>query len=183
MNPTEPLSYRDLPDEQFSFTSEEEILVKTTSHSLSSSISSFSELESRITSSHNIPNISITETATHSFPEFIIPTIVQLSNTQSIFPMATLPNTTISPLYNMPMQGSKQAPKTFKGKYKDIDRFIKHYKRLLDQYHIITEPDKCNGILEYCSEKVKDFIESSEHFKNPNWPYLEIELLKYYDAE
>ena len=92
-------------------------------------------------------------------------------------------NAHVPPLYNMPIRGSKLAPKTFKGDYHKISDFIRHYNRLLDQHQVITEADKCQGILEYCVQKVKDFVRSSTHFQTPNWTRLQAEILKYYDAD
>jgi hypothetical protein len=42
---------------------------------------------------------------------------------------------------------------------------------------------KRTGVLEYCSHKVQDFIESCSHFVRPNWQQLQTDILKYYDAE
>ncbi len=92
-------------------------------------------------------------------------------------------NIQVPPLYNMPIRGSKLAPKTFKGNYHKVTGFIRHYIRLLDQHQVILEADKCQGILEYCSQKVKDFIKASIYYQVPNWQQLQNEILKYYDAD
>ncbi|TFK16853.1 hypothetical protein FA15DRAFT_551587, partial [Coprinopsis marcescibilis] len=86
-------------------------------------------------------------------------------------------------LASMPVRGSHHAPRTFKGKYSEIERFIDHYERLLQQHHISSDADKCKGIKEYCSDSVIDFIESNPHFTTPNWNNLKDDLLKYYDAD
>ncbi|TFK16892.1 hypothetical protein FA15DRAFT_606153 [Coprinopsis marcescibilis] len=83
----------------------------------------------------------------------------------------------------MPVRGSCHAPRTFKGKYSEIERFIDHYERLLQQHHVSSEADKCKGVKEYCSDSVIDFIESSPHFTTPHWKNLKDDLLKYYDAD
>ena len=83
----------------------------------------------------------------------------------------------------MPFRGSKLAPKMFTGNYHKVTGFIRHYSRLLDQHQVVLEADKCQGILEYCSQKVKDFIKSSIYYQVPNWHQLQLEILKYYDAE
>ena len=118
-----------------------------------------------------------------------LPTLSTTTTTQAIhIPPLTNMNvqvnhTHVPPLYNMPIRGSKLAPKTFKGNYHKISDFIRHYNRLLDQHQVITETDKCQGILEYCVQKVKDFVRSSTHFQTPNWTRLQAEILKYYDAD
>ena len=115
------------------------------------------------------PTTSTTTQVIHTFP------ITNMS-----VPVAT---THVPPLHNMPIRGTKLAPKTFRGSYHKVTDFIRHYNRLLDQHQVITEADKCQGILEYCTRKVKDFIRSSNHYQNPNWTLLQSEILKYYDAD
>ena len=99
------------------------------------------------------------------------------------FPSNNMNLNRYNPLNDMPVLGEKKAPKKFTGKYSEVTQFIKHYSRLLEQYQVEDEVSKCEGILEYCSKSVKRFIESSTHFKTPNWNRLKADILKYYDAE
>ena len=92
-------------------------------------------------------------------------------------------NPAMTPLLQMPIRGSKLAPPLFKGKYSKVTRFVQHYNRLLEQHQVVTEADKCKGILEYCSQSVQDFIQSNPHYITPNWTCLQAEILKAYDAE
>ena len=92
-------------------------------------------------------------------------------------------NYVIPPLSQMPVHGNKNAPVTFKGNYKHVESFIDHYNRLLDYYHVTVEADKCHGILEYCSQHVKDFIQINPHYITHNWDELEKEILNAYDAD
>ncbi|KAJ3503914.1 hypothetical protein NLJ89_g8222 [Agrocybe chaxingu] len=93
--------------------------------------------------------------------------------------------TQLQGLHNMPIRGTKNAPKTFKGRYTEVDRFIEHYERLIQQYGLVTDSDKCKGLLEYCSEKVRSFLETdiSCRVNTYNWNDLKKLILKYYDAE
>lgn len=84
---------------------------------------------------------------------------------------------------DLPVRGSKDAPKTFKGKYSQVEHFVRHYERLLNKYRIISDADKCECIIEYCSSDVGNFIRASTHYAKKNWPRLKHEILKYYDAE
>jgi len=137
------------------------------SHSISpishlSSISSSPSMPS-IISDNEIPwNISIT------LPDHIISSYYQ-------FPTFINPNTdtnmnlnphTHNPLLDMPLRGDRKAPKKFTGKYDEVAQFIKKYKRLLDQYQVTSDIDRCEGILEYCSKPVREFIETSLHYIN-----------------
>ena len=54
---------------------------------------------------------------------------------------------------------------------------------LLEQYQVVSEADKCKGVLEYCSQTVQDFIQSNIHFSVPNWTRLQAEILNAYDAD
>lgn len=84
---------------------------------------------------------------------------------------------------DMPMRGTKEAPRTFKGKYTEVENFINHYERLLLKNQVISNKDRCEYITEYCSTNVSHFIRGSSHYNNPNWHALKTELLKYYDAD
>jgi len=89
----------------------------------------------------------------------------------------------VPPLTLLPLPRERNAPKKFKGKYYEVTPFIEHYSRLLDQFHVTSDADRCKGILQYCSEKVQDFIHASQYYQNPDWTLLEAEILKYYDAD
>jgi hypothetical protein len=89
----------------------------------------------------------------------------------------------VPPLTLLPLPRERNAPKKFKGKYYEVTPFIEHYSRLLDQFHVTSDADRCKGILQYCSEKVQDFIRASQYYQNPDWTLLEAEILKYYDAD
>jgi hypothetical protein len=92
-------------------------------------------------------------------------------------------NYVIPPLAQMPIKGSKNAPEKFKGGYKHVTPFIDRYNHLLEYYHGTSDEDKCRGILEYCSQSVKDFIQINPYFLAPNWAKLQDEILNAYDAE
>ena len=61
-------------------------------------------------------------------PEFDFDLPLNHTNFQlSTIPLSTMSNfNQVPPLYNLPIRGSKQAPKTFRGKYSEANRFIKH---------------------------------------------------------
>ena len=51
------------------------------------------------------------------------------------------------------------------------------------QHQVVLEAEKCQGILEYCSQKVKDFIKSFIRYQAGDWQQLQAKILKYYDVE
>ncbi|KAF8989304.1 hypothetical protein BDQ17DRAFT_1178454, partial [Cyathus striatus] len=77
------------------------------------------------------------------------------------------------------------APRTFKGEYSEVVRFIRNYDRLLDMYNVTEDKDKCELIKEYVSPAVERFIDTSDHMKEAaySWKGLREEILNYYDAE
>ena len=151
--------------------------------------STISSLNSELSNSEDLPVFNQQQTLPLVNPIPIFPPIISI---QSTIPAVTNPiipsvniisQQTMSLLNDLPLRSSKQAPATFRGRYSDVSRFIKQYNRLLEQHKIVTDTDKCEGILEYCSHKVGDFIEACKHFRIPNWKLLQAEILKYYDAE
>ncbi|KAI5823914.1 hypothetical protein K523DRAFT_254262, partial [Schizophyllum commune Tattone D] len=95
------------------------------------------------------------------------------------FPRPARPLTVL----DMPTPGSRQAPKTFRGAFHEVERFIEHYDRLLRQYNVFNEYDKCHAIVQYCSQHVADFITSTREFARDDWEGLRAAILKYYNAE
>jgi hypothetical protein len=83
----------------------------------------------------------------------------------------------------MPLPGTKQAPKKFKGDYRQVKDFIDHYERLLHRYNVTDNKEKCTGIRQYCSSNVRETIEGMTAYHTPNWDHLKATLLKFYDAE
>ncbi|KAJ7109525.1 hypothetical protein C8R44DRAFT_635591, partial [Mycena epipterygia] len=83
---------------------------------------------------------------------------------------------------DMPIRGSKEAPKTFKGKHTEVLHFIQHYDRLLSKCRV-TDKEKCEYILEYCSADVQNVVQAMDSFYKNKWTKLRKEILKFYDAE
>ncbi|KIK60531.1 hypothetical protein GYMLUDRAFT_167740, partial [Collybiopsis luxurians FD-317 M1] len=84
---------------------------------------------------------------------------------------------------DLPARGTRNAPKTFKGKYTRVEGFIHHYEKLLSKYNITDNSDKCNGILEYVTLTVKTLILLTTEYQANDWKGLKKYLLKVYDAE
>ena len=95
----------------------------------------------------------------------------------------TQTSTHLQGINGMPTRGSRHAPQTFRGKFRKVERFIKHYERLLAQHNVTTEADKCEAILDYCSDSIADFIHGNQHYLQPDWKSLKEDILKYYDAD
>nr|GAT45175.1 predicted protein [Mycena chlorophos] len=84
---------------------------------------------------------------------------------------------------DMPIPGSKEAPKTFKGKYYEADRFVRHMDSLFTKNRVSDERERCNFVLDYCSTNVQNVIRTMEYFRTPRWIGLRREILTMFDAE
>ena len=72
---------------------------------------------------------------------------------------------------DMPIPGSKHAPKKFKGSYSDIKPFLQHYSQLCRRYNVTSAKQKSDLILQYCSQSVKECIQSLPGFGD-DWDKL-----------
>jgi hypothetical protein len=64
--------------------------------------------------------------------------------------------TTTRTVWDMPMRGSRDAPKTFRGHHTEVEYFIAHYDKLLVKFRVTSAYDQCECILDYCSTDDKD---------------------------
>ncbi len=83
----------------------------------------------------------------------------------------------------LPIQGKRDAPRTFKGHYDKVEEFLKTMDKLFARYQVTLDEEKVEAILPYCTTKVQDFIHSSPSFNTPDWESLKEHMMEYYDAE
>jgi hypothetical protein len=83
----------------------------------------------------------------------------------------------------LPIQGKRDAPRTFKGSYDKVEDFLKTMDKLYARYQVTTQKDKVEAILPYCSTKVQDFIKTSSAYRTPDWAKLKAHMMVYYDAD
>jgi hypothetical protein len=91
-----------------------------------------------------------------------------------------IPDTGIN---SLPTPGSKGAPRKFDGSYSEIKDFIRHYKKLCSLKRITGDQEKIENIGQYCSKRVRTFIEGLESYYQRNWCTFSAGFLNYYDAE
>ncbi|KAF8210439.1 hypothetical protein K438DRAFT_1456073, partial [Mycena galopus ATCC 62051] len=84
---------------------------------------------------------------------------------------------------DLPHRGSKDAPKTFRGNYSDVQNFIDHYERVFTKCGITSEREKCESVLMYCSVDVQYVIHTLEGYEVSRWSVLKRDILRHYDAE
>jgi hypothetical protein len=85
--------------------------------------------------------------------------------------------------YDLPVRGAKDAPKTFYGKYTDIQLFLDHYERLLNKCRITSDQEKCENLLMYCSIDIQNVVQSMDSFESHKWSKLKRDILRQFDAE
>src|SRR6202021_1033060 len=81
----------------------------------------------------------------------------------------------------MPLRGQRYAPPTFRGGHDKITDFLTEYTQIANSYSL-SDAQKVERIVRYCSSKVQKLIESLPSFTTPDWPALQAELIKLYDA-
>jgi hypothetical protein len=111
-----------------------------------------------------------------------VPSTPELKLTQMTSALPAFSTTTQS-VWDMPMRGSRDAPKTFRGHHTEVEYFIVHYDKLLVKYRVVDPYDRCECILDYCSTDVQGFIRASENYQTRNWVKLRKEILKCYDVD
>ncbi|KAJ6450141.1 hypothetical protein C8R47DRAFT_1230379 [Mycena vitilis] len=84
---------------------------------------------------------------------------------------------------DMPLRGSRDAPKLFRGHHSEVEYFIAHYDRLLVKFHVTDPEDQCKLILDYCGTDVQGFIRASKYYHQRKWPKLRHEILQSYDVD
>lgn len=70
----------------------------------------------------------------------------------------TMANPTQVGVNALPIQGKRDAPRTFKGSYDKIEEFLKTMDKLFARYQVTADQEKVEAIFPYCSTKVQDFI-------------------------
>ena len=86
-------------------------------------------------------------------------------------------------LADLPISWTRNAPKKFKGHYSQVRPFLRHYERICDKCQIISDRDKCDNVLQYCSRSVRECIKGLEEFGNGDWNDLKEQIENIFDAE
>ncbi|KAL0060438.1 hypothetical protein AAF712_012807 [Marasmius tenuissimus] len=83
----------------------------------------------------------------------------------------------------LPAPHSRDAPRTFKGSYSQVESWIRQYERLLAKHEVIDSREQCEGLLDYCSIKVNRTIRTLKSYRTGSWRQLKKDILRMYDAE
>ncbi|KAI0672126.1 hypothetical protein C8Q78DRAFT_1077692 [Trametes maxima] len=85
-------------------------------------------------------------------------------------------------ILDMPVEGSRLAPKVFKGDAADVEPLIRKFERLAT-LNGLTDRDKCDTILDYCSRKVRETIEGFESHQDGDWTQLKEDIRVSWNAD
>ena len=67
---------------------------------------------------------------------------------------------------DLPLPGTKGAPKKFKGKHSDVEPFLYFYERLCTKHHITQDDDKIDSLVHYCARTVRETLEGLKSFED-----------------
>jgi len=89
----------------------------------------------------------------------------------------------MSRLNKLPPFSAKESPLQFTGISTEANDFLEQYEGLLFKHKITLESDKVKGILRYCSQSIRDWIENRDAFITPDWAQLKADICKYFNAD
>ncbi|OSC96325.1 hypothetical protein PYCCODRAFT_1472714 [Trametes coccinea BRFM310] len=79
----------------------------------------------------------------------------------------------------MPLEGSRYAPKKFRGHPSDIEPFLRKFERLA----ALKNQEKCETVLDYCGRTVRETIEGFASYQNYDWDQLKRDIKIYWNAD
>ncbi|CDO69398.1 hypothetical protein BN946_scf184270.g1, partial [Trametes cinnabarina] len=82
----------------------------------------------------------------------------------------------------MPLEGSRYAPKKFQGHPSDIEPFLRKFERLA-ALNNLTNQEKCETVLDYCGRTVRETIEGFASYQNYDWDQLKKDIKIYWNAD
>ena len=91
-------------------------------------------------------------------------------------------NTALS-VIDLPLPGSKGAPKKFKGHHSEVERFLYFYERLCRKYNVTVEQEKVENLTQYCSRSVREFLEGLKSYGTGSWTAFREDFRKYFDVD
>ncbi|TRM61672.1 hypothetical protein BD626DRAFT_598710 [Schizophyllum amplum] len=84
---------------------------------------------------------------------------------------------------DLPPPGARNAPKTFHGRFDEVEGFLNHYEKLIQICNLSTGRERCQNLLPYCVPGVADFIRVSDSYLKSDWEGLKREISKWFNAE
>ena len=94
-------------------------------------------------------------------------------------PVPLLSNTIIE----LPIKRTKNAPRTFKGKYNRVKEFFTEVEAVCQNKNVWARKEKCEAVVRYCSDAVIKVIRGLQSYKDHDYDTLKNDLIFIYDGE
>ncbi|KAI9059363.1 hypothetical protein FKP32DRAFT_1533805, partial [Trametes sanguinea] len=85
-------------------------------------------------------------------------------------------------IMDMPVEGSKLAPKKFRGESAEVEPFLRIFERLA-ALHNLTDGEKCETVTDYCNKRVRKTIEGFAAYRQRNWGQLKANIKVFWNAD
>ena len=83
---------------------------------------------------------------------------------------------------DMPIEGGKLAPPTFRGDSADVELFIRRFERLAVSHHL-TDQERCDMVTDYCGRIVRETIEGFKAYQDGDWEKLKSDIRRFWNAD
>ncbi|KAJ2978244.1 hypothetical protein NUW54_g11315 [Trametes sanguinea] len=82
----------------------------------------------------------------------------------------------------MPVEGTKLAPRTFKGDPAQVEQFLRRFERLA-MLHNLSSREKCETVVDYCSRVVRETIQGFSAYWQFRWEELKENIRVFWNAD
>lgn len=84
---------------------------------------------------------------------------------------------------DLPIVGTKGAPKKFKGNSGDVRPFLEHYERLCAKHGVTKPKEKIESITQYCAKHVREFLEGLSSYQSSDYDVFKKDFKEFYNAD
>lgn len=84
---------------------------------------------------------------------------------------------------DLPIAGTKGAPKKFKDHSSDVEPFLQHYTKLCAKHNVTLPHERIQNITQYCSRPVREFLEGLSTFRSHDWNAFQKDIKEHYNAD
>ena len=84
---------------------------------------------------------------------------------------------------DLPIEGTKGAPKKFKGHSATVEDFLRRYEKLCTKYNVTDGRERIENITQYCSREVREFLEGLTSYRGNNWDAFKQDFKEFFNAD
>ena len=84
---------------------------------------------------------------------------------------------------DLPIIGTKGAPKKFKGRSSEVEPFLSHYEKLCRKHAVTNDQEKIENITQYCSRLVREFLEGLDSYTGGVWTTFKKDFKEFFNAD